>query len=201
MSVPALISKLEATNSRLNKESIVGTIIGSPDEYEFFDGAKLALNSLVTFGIKKIPTRSGKDGPGLDYQSFALALTGFINRSLTGNAAREAVDRMMAKSTNDQWNLWYRRILLKDLDCGMSEKTINKVCKNQKRKDLMVPVFSCQLAKDSEGVEPTGSVAIEVKLDGVRVITIVYPNGDEKATVEQYSRNGKVLENFSSPFG
>jgi DNA ligase-1 len=33
---------------------------------------------------------------------------------------------------------------------------------------------------------------VEVKLDGVRVITIVYPSGN----VDQYSRNGKELVNF-----
>jgi DNA ligase-1 len=55
-------------------------------------------------------------------------------------------------------------------------------------------VFSCQLAHDSANHEGkvTGKKIIEVKLDGVRVITIVYPNGQ----VDQFSRNGKELVNF-----
>jgi DNA ligase-1 len=55
-------------------------------------------------------------------------------------------------------------------------------------------VFSCQLAHDSANHESKvqGERLIEVKLDGVRVITIVYPNGH----VDQYSRNGKELVNF-----
>jgi DNA ligase-1 len=115
---------------------------------------------------------------------------------------------MMAKATNDEWNHWYRRILIKDLRCGVSDKTINKVCKTAKRNDLMVPVFSCQLAKDSEGEEPTGTKAIEVKLDGMRVLTVVYPNKDADdltiiktnglSQVEQFSRNGKELHNFKT---
>jgi DNA ligase-1 len=58
----------------------------------------------------------------------------------------------------------------------------------------MVPVFECQLAHDSANHESKvcGKKLIEVKLDGVRVLTIVYPNG----TVNQYSRNGKELVNF-----
>ena len=207
MNPESIIKQLEATGSRLAKEKIIFTVIGTSDEYAFFDGARLALNSMVTFGVKQIPKRSGKDGPGLKYDDFALISTGFCNRTYTGNNARDLITNLMNKATNDQWNYWYRRILLKDLNCGMSEKTLNKVCKGVGRPDLMIPVFSCQLAKDCEGIEPEGSKAIEVKLDGMRVITIVYPNISEKtldigsphgaSVVEQYSRNGKVLSNFS----
>lgn len=206
MSIVTIMKSLEATNSRLAKEDIVAKVIGTPEERVFFDGARMALSSYVTFGIKKIPERTGKDGPGLDYNDFAIVLTGFCNRSLTGNTARDTVERMMARATNDEWNYWYRRILIKDLRCGVSDKTINKICKKAKRKDLMVPVFSCQLAKDSEGVEPTGIKALEVKLDGMRVLTIVHPkhidydDPDDKtpSVVEQFSRNGKELHNFST---
>jgi len=55
-------------------------------------------------------------------------------------------------------------------------------------------MFACQLAHDSANHEEkvTGNKLIEVKLDGVRVITIVYPDG----RVDQFSRNGKELLNF-----
>jgi DNA ligase-1 len=55
-------------------------------------------------------------------------------------------------------------------------------------------VFECQLAHDSANHESkvAGKRLIEVKLDGVRILTIVYPDGQ----VNQYSRNGKELVNF-----
>jgi DNA ligase-1 len=55
-------------------------------------------------------------------------------------------------------------------------------------------VFSCQLAHgwDDHESKAKGDRLIEVKLDGVRVITIVYPDG----SVDQFSRNGKELVNF-----
>jgi DNA ligase-1 len=55
-------------------------------------------------------------------------------------------------------------------------------------------VFSCQLAHDSANHESKvqGQRLIEVKLDGVRVVAIVYPN----STVNLFSRNGKELANF-----
>jgi DNA ligase 1 len=74
--------------------------------------------------------------------------------------------------------------------CGTSDSTVNK----HADKKYHVPVFSCQLAHDGANHESkvAGEKLIEVKLDGVRVITIVYPNGQ----VDQYSRNGKELVNF-----
>jgi len=180
-----IIQLLEDDNSRLGKESI---ILANKSNTEFFAGARLALDSMITFGLKQIPEKTGTDGPGLDWASFNNAVQLFINRACTGNAARDVVVKLMDQATKEQWNGWYRRVLIKDLRCGVSEKTINKI-----KKDA-IPVFTCQLAHDSANHETkvAGKKLIEVKLDGVRVITIVYPDG----RVDQFSRNGKELVNF-----
>ena len=100
---------------------------------------------------------------------------------------------MMKSATKAEWNGWYRRILIKDLRCGTSEKTINKVVE-KKYADYAIPVFGCQLAHDSANHESkvSGKKLIEVKLDGVRVLTIVRSDG----RVDMFSRNGKELANF-----
>lgn len=76
---------------------------------------------------------------------------------------------------------------------GFGESTINRVV-TKKFPQYIIPVFSCQLAQDGAKVEHKvkGKKIIEVKLDGMRVLTIVYPEGK----VDQYSRNGKELVNF-----
>ena len=58
----------------------------------------------------------------------------------------------------------------------------------------MIPVFTCQLAQDSAKHDKklTGKKMLEVKLDGARVVSIVYPDGK----VDMFSRNGKELNNF-----
>jgi len=148
---------------------------------------------MITFGIKQVKEKNDKDGPGLSWDMFTLALTGFTNRTVTGNTARDVLDQMMAAATKAQWNGWYRRIIIKDLRAGFSEKTINKVVE-KKYADYAIPVFGCQLAHDSANHESkvTGKKLIEVKLDGVRVITIVRADG----RVDMFSRNGKELLNF-----
>ena len=187
-----VISTLEDHPSRLNKEAII-LAQAEAGNSEFFQGARLALDPMITFGLKQIPEKKDEDGPGLDWDSFSLIITGFVNRSLTGNLARDTVAKMMASATKAQWNGWYRRILIKDLRCGTSEKTINKVVE-KKYVSYAIPVFGCQLAHDSANHESkvSGKKFIEVKLDGVRVITIVHPDG----RVDQFSRNGKELVNF-----
>jgi DNA ligase-1 len=187
-----VISTLEDHNSRLDKEAII-LAQAEAGNNEFFEGCRLALDPMITFGIKQVPEKTDEDGPGMDWDSFTLAITGFVNRNVTGNTARDMIQAMMKSSTKSQWNGWYRRILIKDLRCCTSEKTVNNVV-GKKFKQYAVPVFSCQLAHGSEGHENkmSGKKYIEVKLDGVRVITIVYPTGG----VDQFSRNGKELVNF-----
>ena len=187
-----IINQLEIHNSRLNKEAIIEAE-ATAHNTEFFEGCSLALDKTITFGLKQIPEKTDEDGQGLSWDAFTLALTGFVNRDITGNMARDMVNRMMAAATKKQWNQWYRRILIKDLRCGVSEKTINKAVEKINA-NFLVPVFTVQLAHDSSNHENKvrGRKLVEVKLDGVRVITIVYPNG----RVDQFSRNGKELVNF-----
>jgi DNA ligase-1 len=186
-----VIQELEADNSRLVKEEIVKREAVAGND-EFFAGCRLALDAMTTFGVKQVDTKTG-DGRGLSWNAFKQLAEALATRQLTGHAAQTAVAHARMNATEAQWNNWYRRILIKDLRCGTSEKTINKVVE-KKYKDYAIPVFSCQLAHDSANHESkvAGEKLIEVKLDGVRVISIVYPSGH----VDQYSRNGKELVNF-----
>jgi len=182
-----IIAKLEADNSRLAKEAL---LLEAMDEGlpEFFEGLTMALDPLVTFGVKQVPERSDVlTGQGLAWPVFKELAEKLQNRELTGHAARDAIELAMGVATSEQWNGWYRRILIKDLRCGVSEKTVNKVAPGT------VPVFTCALAHDSAKHEKkmTGEKQIEIKLDGVRVITII--RGDK---VEMFSRNGKQFHNF-----
>ena len=187
-----VLADLERHPSRLNKEAIIEAQAQAGNT-EFFAGCRLALDPMVTFGVKQVDEKTDTDGPGLSWDNFSLIVAGLVNRTLTGNLARDTVQQMMATATQAEWNGWYRRILIKDLRCGVSEKTINKVV-GKKYVDYAIPVFGCQLAHDSQNhdTKVCGRKLLEVKLDGVRVITILYPGG----RVDQFSRNGKELVNF-----
>ena len=189
----SIIRILEDHPSRLNKEGIIDTEAKS-DNTELFEGFCMALDNLYTFGVKKVPTHGGPDGQGLPWVAFKELAHLLYTRQLTGHDARDAIELALSASTQSQWNDWYRRILIKDLRCGVSEKTVNKVLKAYPN-IKPVPVFECMLAHDGANHEKkiTGKKLLEPKLDGVRVITVV--NAENKTAV-MYSRNGKELENF-----
>ena len=182
-----IIVELEADNSRLAKEAIIQANLSNE---ELFDGFRFALDNMITFGVKKVPTHGGPDGQGLPWNVFKDLANKLYKRELTGHDARDAIELCLSTAKQAEWNNWYRRILIKDLRCGVSEKTINKVKKGA------VPVFECMLAHDGANHEKkiAGKKLLEPKLDGVRVLTVI---NMENRTVTQYTRNGKVLENFS----
>lgn len=187
-----VIRSLEDHPSRLNKEAII-LAEAEAGNTEFFAGMRFAYDSMITFGVKKVPKHSGPDGQGLPWTAFAQLADDLATRKLTGDAAKKAIELCLAVATQAEWNDWYMRILGKDMRAGFTEGTINRVCE-KKYAQYAIPVFSCQLAHDSANHESkvVGKRIIEVKLDGVRVITIVHPSG----RVDQYSRNGKELVNF-----
>ena len=188
-----IIERLEADNSRLAKEQVILEAMEEGLD-EFFEGVTMALDPLVTFGVKQVPERSDVlSGQGLIWRDFKVLADQLIKRELTGHAARDAIELTMGVATTEQWNGFYRRILIKDLRCGVSEKTVNKVAKKVGMTQYSVPTFTCSLAHDSANHEKkmVGEKQIEIKLDGVRVLTII--QGDK---VEMFSRNGKQFHNF-----
>ena len=181
-----IIQLLRSDNSKLFKQEVISQHM---DNEEFVEGLKYALTPLITYGVQSVPNAEllGEPGPGLEWPEFKILLDKLIARELTGHAARDAIVDSMVLSTVEQWNNWYRPILLKDLKAGFSEKTVNKVQKGT------IPVFGCMLARDGAKEEKrlVGEVLIENKYDGVRCIAIVQNN-----TAVLHSRNGKVFPNF-----
>jgi DNA ligase-1 len=190
-----IIKRLEADNSRLAKEAVIEAAMEEGLD-EFFQGCKMALDKLYTFGVKQVPVKEEEGGQGLAWPQFVELAEALYRRSLSGHAARDAIKLAMDVSTQEQWNDFYRRILIKDLRCGVSEKTVNTVAKRAKKPQYAVPVFEVMLAHDGANHEGkiTGKKLVEPKLDGVRAITVL---DFESRSVTMYTRNGKVLENFA----
>ena len=189
-----IIAQLEADNSRLAKEAIIKAAMEEGLD-EFFEGLKMALDKLYTFGVKQVPEKIEAGGQGLSWANFLQLAHSLHRRELTGHAARDAIELAMGVATQEQWNGWYRRILIKDMRAGFGEKSVNKVAKSLKKPEYNIPVFEVMLAHDGANHEAKiqGKKLVEPKLDGVRVITVV---DYESRTVTMYTRNGKELTNF-----
>lgn len=196
-----VIAKLSETSGRLDKEQIVRDAL-SLGITDFFLGAKLAYDSLVTFGVRKVPKLLDEDQPGFvstfTFADFVKLTDNLRARKLTGNAARDAISSAADKCNSYEWNGFYRRVLLKDFKAGLTDGTINRVLEKSgpSGKPYIIEVFTCQLAKDGKNFPKklVGEKFLDCKLDGVRVLTVL---NKENNTVVQYTRNGLINDNFT----
>ena len=189
------IRDLESSDSRIHKEktiekALMAAKLGSADAQCFLFNCYQAYNPFYTFNIRQVPETEGLTGQPNPWTKFWGLLEALRTRSSTGNRAREAIESMSQQFDSDEWNNLARRVMIKDLRCGISEKTLNKVLGKTEYK---IPVFTCQLAQDStdQPKKLKGVKRLEVKLDGVRVLAVV-----DGSNVTLFSRNGKEFANF-----
>jgi DNA ligase-1 len=189
------IRDLESSDSRLHKESViekalVAARLGSTSAQCFLYNCYQAYNPYYVFGVRQVPeTQDLVDRPN-SWPTFWALLENLRTRGVTGHAARDAIAAVRGDFDSVEWNGICRRVLIKDLRCGISEKTLNKVLGKTEWK---IPTFTCQLAQDSTDhpAKMTGQKRLEGKLDGVRVLALATRSG-----VNLYSRNGKPFDNF-----
>ena len=115
-----IIAKLEADNSRLAKEEVIVEAMEEELD-EFFEGVKMALDPLVTFGVKQVPQKEENEvlsAQGLAWPTFKELARNLIDRKLTGHNARDAIILCKDLATAEQWNGFYRSILIKDFFNG-----------------------------------------------------------------------------------
>ena len=189
------IRDLESSDSRIHKEKVIekalmAAKLGSADAQAFLFNCYQAYNPYYTFHVKQVPEVVGHSDRPNAWPKFWGLLEALRTRSTTGNSAREAIAEVSELFDDAEWNTVCRRVLIKDLRCGISEKTLNKVLE---KTDWRIPVFSCQLAKDSTDrpAKMTGIKRLEPKLDGVRVLAVV-----QGMNISLFSRNGKEFANF-----
>jgi len=193
------INKLNESDSRLHKEDIIlqaleASVLGSTNAQIFLGLTKACYNPYVTFGVRKVSDTVGIVDAENPWSEFNTLLTMLSQRDLSGNAALDAINEMSERFDSIEWNTFCAPVIRRDLRAGISDKTINKICK---KTQYEIPIFGCQLATNSEGrPEMKGTKRLEPKLDGVRVLMMVIPGASEGITTVCYSRNGKVFDNF-----
>jgi len=187
-----IIKELSSDNSKLFKVDVIKreALAGNDD---FFAGLRFALDNIDSFGVKKVPFRTGPDGADLGHIEFSSLAYNLIERRLTGHAALEAIDYYMAKATNEQWNGWYRRILVKDLQSGFSESTVNTAVKGVNELYVVptTPYMRCSLPEKSNQSEWDWAKGVysETKADGM----FAYVNVDLTGFVWITSRGGTLF--------
>jgi len=179
--IHATLRRLSITTKSTEKVAILRAV--SNDAF-VKDIIKTALDPFTTFGSLPSQSKAPDPDPWLD-EKFAQDAPEFYGlldrlktRAVTGNNAKKAIGAMM-KKPHIAPILW--RVLKKDLRCGVSHSTVEKVWPG------LVPRFSCALAKDDADAITFPSIA-EPKADGLRMLGI-----KKAGVVSLYTRNGKPL--------
>jgi len=205
MNTISIVMALAATPSKNEKEQIIKDAFISGNR-EFFIGAKLAYDALVSFGVAKVPEIAEEDLDPENPRTFSfddfISLTKKLqHRQLTGHAARDALIEAATSCHGPTWNLFYRPVILKDMKIGCGETTINKVLKTLAKtypdsKNYIIPVFECMLAEDGETEthqkKVKGVKLCDYKLDGTRFLAIL----DKESGVSMFTRNGQPILTF-----
>lgn len=172
-----LFEKINSISSRLGKEELLKL----HDCVNLREVLDYALNPYITFGVAKFHSHDVNDGQSADWLEIRNVLSQLRDRKITGNAARNELINLHLIGNEKKLLM---NILNKDLRCGVSVKTVNKIFGD------FIPVFECQLA-DKNVNKIKFPCIVEAKYDGVRTLAFV-----ENGNVIYYSRNGKVFENF-----
>lgn len=176
-----IFEQLADTSSRLEKEAILNR---NKHDEDFKQACFLALDPFTNFYIRKIPKYEPAKRSSISIGDTFRKLSVLSTREKTGNAAIEFLTELFEQlNANDADVL--ERIIEKDLRCGVSEATVNKIWPD------LVPTYPCMLASAYEERlvdKMDWPASVQVKLDGMRFNAIV-----RNGAVEFRSRNGKEL--------
>lgn len=183
-SILSILEEIKSDNSRLFKESIL-------KREEHNDLLKLvfhsAYNPLLQFYIRKIPEYTAIESIS-NAESLELGITQLkylSDRVYTGHAGIDHLRKILMSLHQDDAKV-IELIIGKDLKCGASESTANKVWPK------LIPEFPCMLASvySDKLVSKIKFPAIaDLKSDGMRCMAVV-----KNDVVNYYSRNGKQLD-------
>ena len=146
---------------------------------------KAALDPFTQFYIRKIPDYTPNTGKGIALSFGIDTLNDLANRHVTGNAGiAHLKSTLEALNENDAKVI--ERIIAKDLKCGVSVSTANKVWPNLINE---YPVMLCSQFEQKLVDRIKFPAYVQTKMDGMRFNAIV-----RNGAVEYRSRNGKEIQ-------
>lgn len=172
-----------------------------------FEGFKLAYDRTVSFKIKKVPIIKGnftrneltEDIGEFGWKDFIKLINKLSNNKLTKKATHSLLHSIANIVCIEDWNLFYRAILTKNMKCGITEITINKVLNDIGGDALqyVIPIWKIHLGSDSSDYSEKiiGEKAIDANYNGIRVLTIM---NVEAQTVTMIRSNGKEIKKYQT---
>lgn len=184
MSINAIFEHLATDAGRKFKEEL---LTQHKDNDVLKMVVEMALNPLTNFYIRKIPEYTKTTGPTASLYWALDELWALADRKVTGHAAIQHLTNILSSLDDDDAEV-VKKIIQKDLRCGVSEATANKIWKG------LIPEFPymrCCLPKHTkmDKFDWAGGVFSQLKADGMFANINLYND----YTVELFSRSGSVF--------
>ena len=112
-----IIQKLALTKSKPAQSKIISDAWESDSE-EFFLGLEMALDPNLNFHVVSVPEIQDPDDGDVgtfSFNDFLILSRSLANGNLKGDVVENLLIEAAQKANISEWNLWYRRILLKTL--------------------------------------------------------------------------------------
>lgn len=109
---------------------------------EFFIGLDLATNPNIQFGLAAVPEIDEVDDgdPGtLTFEYFHKVALNIANGELTAPQVRKLLEDCALTANISEWNLWYRRILLKNLHSHLPMDVLQNVLIQLTKENSVLP--------------------------------------------------------------
>lgn len=179
-----IIKQLENTSSTNDK---IKTLKNNKDNELLKKVLEYTLNPYKKYKITEKTLIEGKCESNFDD---IFKLLDILSTSNINDLLREEVNAFLGDIENLEIRELYKRMILKDLKCNISAKTVNKVWKN------LIPEFNVMLAesyfKQKEDFLNGKEFILTTKLDGIRAV-IIKEDNDTKI----YSRQGQLIEGLT----
>lgn len=185
MSILQIIEQVAATPKRTEKEAILKANADNELLQAVF---KAAYDPTINYFIKKIPAYTCQKFSDEATLGWALqTLTILSNRTLTGNDAIDHLQHTLESIDGDDAEI-ISRIIQRDLKCGATDSTANKVWKG------LIPEFPymrCSLVKEVklDKWDWVNGIYSQIKADAMFANCDIMPDG----TILFTSRNGTEL--------
>lgn len=166
-----MLSILDELSSNAGRNDKIGILQKNKDNKDLKEFFHLALDPMVTFGIKKIPKYTPNRDKGISLAFAFDSLSDLSSRRVTGNAGIAHLLGML-EALNYEDAQVIERIIEKDPKCGVAESSVNKVW------DKLVFEFPVMKASpyDEKTITNISYPAFsQKKLDGARCCLVVRP--------------------------
>lgn len=184
-----ILKSLESTSSRNEKLDILkGLDVQKAAAFKRL--AYLAYDPSIDYWIKEYE----KVDDHLDCVSLFDVLNDCENilskRVFTGNMAKQWLEQQHEMLSEDNAEV-LRRVILRDLRCGISAKTVNKVWPNTV---YIHPYMRCSGFSEKNLSKIKYPCYSQTKMDGLYCDIMIYDGGTSTTVVECRTRNGSIIK-------